>query len=131
MSNRSTQLRVAGILITIGSCLALAVSLFIFYVLQLDFTFGWSFNADFLARIVIIVFGFSAFVCGLVSAKQVLSGKRFVVSVLGATLVLLVGSMFFIRMILPLTTRLDYPLSWWTTMIEYVIFPLLYVHPWD
>jgi hypothetical protein len=125
LNKRSTLLTAAGILIAIGSCLALVVSFFMFYLLQLDFSFGWRFDADLLARIVIGAFGLSAFVLGLISARQVLVGKKIVVSIIGATLVLLVGSTFFIRMILPLTTRLDYPLTWWTTLIEYVIFPLV------
>ncbi len=122
---RSPQLAAAGILIAIGSCLALIVSLFVFFSLQLDFPFGWRFSADYLARISIGIFGFFAFVWGLITFKQMFNRKKFVFSVLGATLVLLVGSIFFIRMIVSTTTRLDYPQTWWTTLIEYVIFPLV------
>ena len=122
---RSTQLKTSAILIAIGSCLALIVSLFTFYSLQLDFPLGWRFSADFIARIVIIAFGFSAFVLGLISARKVLNAKRFTVSIIGATLVLLAGSIFFIRMIAPISTMMTYPYSWWTTIIEYVVFPLI------
>lgn len=100
---RSTLLTVAGILIIIGSCLALVASLF-------SGLFIWAeyFNPShlgsvrgiseaFYVEVSITIFELSALVLGLLSAVNIFKLKRFSLSALGASFLLIAGLLFFAK----------------------------------
>lgn len=98
---RSTQLKKAGILIVVASCLALVASLFMAF-------FTWTeyfvpshhgsvrvITEPFYVVISIIIFELYAFFLGLLSALNTSNRRKFSLSLLGATFLLIAGLLFF------------------------------------
>jgi hypothetical protein len=123
MPKRSAKLTISSALIAIASTLALTASICVLYFLQADYLFLQFSDPDFLARVITIVYGLVAFILGIFSVRQILGKRRFLVSALGGTLLIVSGTLFFIRASIPTSTRMDYPLSWWLLVEIFLVLP--------
>jgi hypothetical protein len=98
---RSTPLVIAGILLIVGSCLALVATLFIAYFTWLEYFVPSHYNSvrvitePFYVELAIIIFEITAFVLGLLSALNTVKRRKFSLSMLGATFLLISGLLFF------------------------------------
>ncbi len=110
---KSTRLTGAGILVVIGSCLALVATLFMAL-----FTWGEYFvpshlgsvrviTEPFYVVISIIIFESYAFVLGLFSAVNTFKARKFNLSVLGATFLLIAGALFFTNILFNLLPHVE------------------------
>lgn len=113
LMQRSTQLKKAGILIIIASCLALIASLFMAF-------FTWSeyfvpshhgsvrvITEPFYIVISIIIFELYTFVLGLISAVNTAKGRKFSLSLLGVTFLLIAGLLFFTNILFDLLPHVE------------------------
>jgi hypothetical protein len=100
---RSTLLTVAGILIVISSCLALVASLFMGLFIWADYFHPSHLGSvraireAFYVEVSITIFELSAFVLGLLSAVNIFKSKKFSLSALGASFLIISGLLFFAK----------------------------------
>ena len=100
---RSTLLKIAGILIIVASCLALVAGLFMALFIWFDYFVPSHLGSvsgiseAFYVEVSITVFELFAFVLGLLSAANTFKLKRFSLSALGATILLIAGFLFFAK----------------------------------
>ena len=100
---RSTLLKIAGILIIVTSCLALVASLFMALFIWFDYFVPSHLGSvsgiseAFYVELSITIFELSAFVLGLLSAVNTFKLKRFSLSALGASILLIAGLLFFAK----------------------------------
>lgn len=98
---RSTLLKIAGILIIIESCLALIAALFMALFIWFDYFVPSHLGSvsviteAFYVEISIIIFELFAFVLGLLSALNTFKLRKFSISALGASFLLIAGLLFF------------------------------------
>jgi hypothetical protein len=98
---RSTQLKEAAILIIIASCLALVASLFMAFFTWAEYFVPSHLGSvrvitePFYVVISIIIFELFASVLGLTSALNTFKARKFSLSLLGATFLLIAGLLFF------------------------------------
>ena len=109
----STRLKSAGILIVIGSCLALVASLFMALSTWLEYFVPSHFGSvrvitePFYVVISIIIFELFAFVLGLFSSVNTFKGRKVSLSILGATFLLIAGLLFFTNILFGLLPHVE------------------------
>ena len=98
---KSTLLKVAGILIIISSCLALVATLFMALFTWFEYFVPAHLGSvrvitePFYVVISIIIFELYTFFLGLLSAVNISNRRKFSLSLLGATFLLIAGLLFF------------------------------------
>ena len=103
---KSARLKIAGILIAVASCFALVASLFLALFARAEYFLPGHLGSvrvitePFYVELAIIIFELSSFVLGLLSASNTLKGKKFGLSTLGATFLLIGGLLFFTDLVL-------------------------------
>lgn len=101
----SSRLGIAGILTAVGSCVALAATLLMALLTWMEYFVPSRYGSvrvitePFYVAIAIIIFELSAFVLGLLSASNTLKRRKFSLSLLGTTFLLIAGLLFFTNLI--------------------------------
>jgi hypothetical protein len=106
----SSRLRIAGVLTAAGSCIALAATLLAALFTWMEYFVPYHYGVrvisePFYVATAIIIFELSAFVLGLLSASNTLNRRKFSLSILGATFLLIAGMLLFTN---PLLNALPY-----------------------
>jgi hypothetical protein len=134
---RSTPLVIAGILLIVGSCLALVATLFIAFFTWLEYFVPSHYGSvrvitePFYVELAIIVFELSAFVLGLLSAVNSLKRRKFSLSILGATFLLISGLFFFTNLLFLFLNSMWLPVEsfgfegLWSILQQYCGLPII------
>jgi hypothetical protein len=110
---RSTQLKKAGILIIVASCLALVASLFMAFFTWAEYFVPSHLGSvrvitePFYVVISIIIFELFASVLGLTSALNTFKARKLSLSLLGATFLLIAGLLFFTNILFELLPHVE------------------------
>ncbi len=130
---RSTLLIISGILIAVGSCLVLVATLFVAFFTWAEYFVPSHYGSvrgitePFYVEIAIIIFELSAFALGLFSALNTLKGRKFSLSILGATFLLIAGLLFFTDLVLnvlPHVETFGY-YTGWSILQQYLGLPII------
>jgi hypothetical protein len=129
---RTVTLTTAGVLLIIGSAIALIGGVFAFYVTSLSplyyYYFGRSDGNAFAVLMVAGIFGILGFVSGLISGSECLRRKQFALSISGAALLLVAGVMHFVSTILfPYGGSVTFTLFFGIPIIVLAILGLLFL----
>lgn len=131
---RSNPSKVAGILILVGSCLALISSMFLYATLQIEYFVPYhglrGIDLEFYVWTGIIIFEISAFALGLVSSLYTLKRKTFVIPLLGAGCLFVAGTLFFfkqfVRIFFPHIPGFNFYVLW-NIYEGFFAFPLIFL----
>ena len=113
LMQRSIPLAIASILIIIGSCLALTATLFMALFTWFEYFVPSHLGSvrvitePFYVVISIIIFELCAFVLGLISAINTFKDRKFGLSILGATFLLVAGLLFFTNILFELLPHVE------------------------
>jgi hypothetical protein len=130
---KSTRLGISGILTAVGSCIALVATLFMALFTWMEYFVPSHYGSvrvitePFYVEIAIIIFEISAFVLGLLSALNTLKRRKFSLSILGVTFLLIAGLLFFTNLILnvlPHVETFGY-YTGWSILQQYCGLPII------